>query len=105
MEQAIIYQRGKDGKLHIAARLPGHKSLIRSVSWAPSIGRWYQLIATGCKDGKIRIFKITEKLLGALTSEESSNNSNLFDNGTDVDMDGQVRPSSNNEEKGELQSS
>ncbi|EJS43783.1 seh1p [Saccharomyces arboricola H-6] len=104
LEQAIIYQRGKDGKLYIAARLPGHKSLIRSISWAPSIGRWYQLIATGCKDGMIRIFKITEKLSG-VASEDSSSNSNLFDNGIDVEMDGQSRSNSNNEEKAELQSS
>ncbi|CCK70893.1 Seh1p KNAG_0F02280 [Huiozyma naganishii CBS 8797] len=62
LDQALIYQRGKDNKLHIAARLKGHRGLIRSISWAPSIGRWYQLVATGSKDGKVRIFKITEKL-------------------------------------------
>ncbi|KAF3986124.1 hypothetical protein FT663_05017 [Candidozyma haemuli var. vulneris] len=40
--------------------LPEHNGLIRSVSWAPSMGRSYHLIATGCKDGFIRIFKATE---------------------------------------------
>ena len=62
LEQAIIYERGRDNKFHVAATLPGHNGLIRSISWAPSIGRWYQLLATGCKDGKVRIFKLTEKL-------------------------------------------
>ncbi|CCF55877.1 hypothetical protein KAFR_0A04420 [Kazachstania africana CBS 2517] len=73
LEQALIYQKGKDNKFHVAARLPGHKGLIRSISWAPSIGRWYQLIATGCKDGKIRIYKITEKLKDNQTSSSVSN--------------------------------
>ncbi|KAI5966154.1 SEH1 [Candida pseudojiufengensis] len=40
--------------------LPEHNGLIRSVSWAPSMGRSYHLIATGCKDGYVRIFKATE---------------------------------------------
>ncbi|AMD21311.1 HER032Wp [Eremothecium sinecaudum] len=62
LDQAFIYERDKHGKLYNVAKLPGHQSLIRSVSWAPSFGRWHQLIATGCKDGKVRIFKLTEKV-------------------------------------------
>lgn len=46
--------------------LPEHNGLIRSVSWAPSMGRGYHLIATGCKDGYVRIFKATESSLGEL---------------------------------------
>lgn len=72
LEQALIYQRGKDNKFHVVAKLPGHKGLIRSVSWAPSIGRWYQLIATGCKDGKVRIYKLTEKLSDRPSSSSSN---------------------------------
>ncbi|SCU99375.1 LANO_0F01640g1_1 [Lachancea nothofagi CBS 11611] len=62
LDQALIYQKDKNGKMYVAAKLEGHGGLIRCVSWAPSIGRWYQLIATGCKDGKVRIFKVTETL-------------------------------------------
>lgn len=40
--------------------LPEHNGLIRSVSWAPSMGRGFHLIATGCKDGYVRIFKAIE---------------------------------------------
>ncbi|GAV56380.1 hypothetical protein ZYGR_0BB01570 [Zygosaccharomyces rouxii] len=61
LDQALIYQREKDNQLHVVAKLEGHGGLIRSVSWAPSIGRWYQLVATGCKDGKVRIYKLTER--------------------------------------------
>lgn len=51
-------------KYQIVAKLNGHRGLIRSISWAPSIGRWYQLIATGSKDGNVRIFKLTDKSSG-----------------------------------------
>lgn len=44
--------------------LPEHNGLIRSVSWAPSMGRSYHLIATGCKDGFVRIFKGIESANG-----------------------------------------
>lgn len=71
LEQAYIYQRGSDNKFHVAAKLLGHKGLVRSISWAPSIGRWYQLIATGCKDGKVRIYKVTEKLSDTQSSSSS----------------------------------
>lgn len=47
--------------------LPEHNGLIRSVSWAPSMGRLYHLIATGCKDGYVRIFKATEGNNGELS--------------------------------------
>lgn len=49
--------------------LPEHNGLIRSVSWAPSMGRSYHLIATGCKDGFIRIFKAVEKENGEFNIE------------------------------------
>lgn len=49
--------------------LPEHNGLIRSVSWAPSMGRSYHLIATGCKDGYIRIFKAHESDSGELKIE------------------------------------
>ncbi|KAK6202688.1 WD40-repeat-containing domain protein [Scheffersomyces amazonensis] len=49
--------------------LPEHNGLIRSVSWAPSMGRNYHLIATGCKDGYVRIFKGTELPNGEIKIE------------------------------------
>ena len=64
-------------KYQVIAKLDGHRGLIRSISWAPSIGRWYQLIATGSKDGNVRIFKLTENL---------SNNSNYY-NQKDMPLD------------------
>lgn len=49
--------------------LPEHNGLIRSVSWAPLMGRSYHLIATGCKDGYIRIFKAYESDTGEFRIE------------------------------------
>lgn len=53
--------QGTSTKFIKVCNLPEHNGLIRSVSWAPSMGRSYHLIATGCKDGYIRIFKVHEK--------------------------------------------
>lgn len=49
--------------------LPEHNGLIRSISWAPSMGRSYHLIATGCKDGLIQIFKAHEQENGEFKIE------------------------------------
>ncbi len=39
--------------------LEGHGAgIVHDVSWAPNLGRTYHLVATACKDGKVRIFKI-----------------------------------------------
>lgn len=48
------------GKYKLAITLPDHNGLIRSVSWAPPMGKSYHLIATACKDGYVRIFKLEE---------------------------------------------
>lgn len=87
LDQALIYQRGKDNKLHVAGKLEGHGGLIRSVSWAPSIGRWYQVITTGCKDGKVRIYKVTERVSTSATTTASSISEDLADNNSDITTD------------------
>lgn len=66
-------------RYQIVAKLNGHHGLIRSISWAPSIGRWYQLIATGSKDGNVRIFKLTDR--------SSINNHLTNDNDSGEDME------------------
>ncbi|ODQ65708.1 WD40 repeat-like protein [Nadsonia fulvescens var. elongata DSM 6958] len=59
LDQGFIYQRNDNGKYFCVATLPEHQGLIRDVAWAASMGRTYQLIATACKDGHVRIFKVT----------------------------------------------
>lgn len=45
-------------------------SAITSVAWAPSCGRSYHLIATGGRDGRVRIWKVKPGDEGELGLEE-----------------------------------
>lgn len=68
-EHELERSKDSDSKYVKLGNLPEHNGLIRSVCWAPSMGRNYHLIATGCKDGFVRIFKATETSLGDLKIE------------------------------------
>lgn len=59
METVRIYRHSAAGKFYPAEELLGHRALVRDVAWAVSMGRNYHLIATACKDGHVRIFKLT----------------------------------------------
>lgn len=59
--QAYIYYRNGSGPFYRIATFPGHQVLIRSIAWAPSMGRGFQTIAIGYNDGKIEIYKVTKK--------------------------------------------
>lgn len=45
-------------KAPAASKAPPHSSAVVTVSWAPSCGRSYHLVATGGRDGHIRIWKL-----------------------------------------------
>ncbi|GMM31963.1 Seh1 protein [Martiniozyma asiatica (nom. inval.)] len=75
LDQAFIYSRDNNSevpnepsKLVKIGTLDGHGGLIRSVAWAPSMGREWELIATACKDGWVRIFRDGE-LVGKFSGE------------------------------------
>ncbi|OLL22158.1 Nucleoporin SEH1 [Neolecta irregularis DAH-3] len=53
-----IYKVGALEKFTPTHTIDAHAGLIRDVAWAPRMGRSYPLIATACKDGRVRIFKI-----------------------------------------------
>lgn len=59
LEDAFIYCRNEAGKYVRVAELSQHKGLIRDMQWAPNLGRSYNMIATACKDGYLRLFKVT----------------------------------------------
>lgn len=46
-------------ELYHAAELKGHKGLVRDVAWAPGSIRGYDVVATACKDGFVRVFHLT----------------------------------------------
>lgn len=41
-----------------AAEFTGHKALVRDISWAPGSVRGFDVVATVCKDGFVRIFEV-----------------------------------------------
>ncbi|CAO3641121.1 unnamed protein product [Cunninghamella echinulata] len=57
---AKIFKHDGHNRWYPGENLPGHSSQVNDVSWAPSMGRTYQLIATACKDHYVRIFKLTD---------------------------------------------
>lgn len=67
---AFIYHKAPDsGRFKKVAVLQDGGSMIRSISWAPSMGRGFQLIAAGSNDGQIGIYKVTR-------AEDNANGSN-----------------------------
>jgi len=79
MDKVQVYRVGRDTvKLRPVEELKGHRGLVRDVSWAAGMGRSYHLIATGCKDGHVRIFKLTAASghPSSLRSKYSANSSN-----------------------------
>ncbi|ODV84507.1 hypothetical protein CANARDRAFT_235673 [[Candida] arabinofermentans NRRL YB-2248] len=67
LDQAYIYANttndaGDNNTINFEMKclLGDHNGLIRSIDWAPNMGKSYHLIATGCKDGYLRIFKLIE---------------------------------------------
>ena len=68
MDTVRIYRQESNGKYKAMEELKGHKNLVRGIAWAPTMGRSYHLIATACKDGHVRIFKLTESKTHSFTS-------------------------------------
>ncbi|KAI8990086.1 WD40-repeat-containing domain protein [Pilobolus umbonatus] len=57
---ARIFKHDGHNRWYPGEFLTGHTEEVHDVSWAPSMARSYQLIATACKDHSVRIFKLTE---------------------------------------------
>ena len=57
---ARIYTCDDHNKWVVLETLLGHSDLVTDVSWAPNLGRSYELIATACRDGHVRLFKLKE---------------------------------------------
>lgn len=55
---ARILRPNENNKFMSIAELPGHTDQVLAVSWAPSLGRSFHLIATGCRDGHVRIYRV-----------------------------------------------
>lgn len=62
LDDAFVLKPGKEAEgktsYEIACELPGHQGLVRDVAWAPTFGLAPAIIATACKDGRVRIFSV-----------------------------------------------
>ncbi|KAI1932250.1 hypothetical protein LOZ58_003343 [Ophidiomyces ophidiicola] len=58
MDTVKIYRMGADRQFYHAIELTGHTSMVRDISWARGSVRGYDLIASGSKDGTIKIFEV-----------------------------------------------
>ena len=51
-------------EFYLAAELKGHRGLVRDVAWAPGSIRGFDIVATACKDGFVRVFQVTTPAKG-----------------------------------------
>jgi nucleoporin SEH1 len=58
LEHEVSLGAGRSWEFYMAADLPGHRGLVRDVSWAPGSIRGYDIVATVCKDGLVRVFEV-----------------------------------------------
>ncbi|KAI1244113.1 hypothetical protein MGN70_013982 [Eutypa lata] len=45
-------------EFYLAIEITGHKGLVRDVAWAPGNYRGYDMVATACQDGYVRVFRL-----------------------------------------------
>lgn len=58
MDTVKIYRTDANRRFYHAIELNGHGGLVRDISWANGSVRGYDLIASGGKDGMVRIFEV-----------------------------------------------
>lgn len=64
MDTVKIYRTDSSRRFYHAIELTGHGGLVRDISWANGSVRGYDLIASGCKDGFVRIFEVYTSMSG-----------------------------------------
>jgi nucleoporin SEH1 len=50
--------QGTQKEFYLAVDIPGHRGLVRDVAWAPGNIRGYDIIATACQHGYVRVFRL-----------------------------------------------
>ncbi|KAK2796816.1 hypothetical protein FQN50_009417 [Emmonsiellopsis sp. PD_5] len=65
MDTVKIYRTDANRRFYHAIELGGHSSLVRDVSWANGSVRGFDLIASGSKDGIVKVFEVHTTLVNA----------------------------------------
>ncbi|KAJ5081758.1 hypothetical protein NUU61_010022, partial [Penicillium alfredii] len=58
MDSVKVYRTDANRRFYHAVELNGHGGLVRDISWANGSVRGYDLVASGSKDGMVRIFEV-----------------------------------------------
>jgi nucleoporin SEH1 len=61
---AVTLGSSTSKELYLAAELRGHRGLVRDIAWAPGNVRGFDVVATACKDGFVRVFQISTPASG-----------------------------------------
>lgn len=73
MDSVKIYRTDASRRFYHAIELTGHGGLVRDISWANGSVRGYDLIASGCKDGFIRVFEVYTTASGSGSQTSNGN--------------------------------
>nr|POE87905.1 nucleoporin seh1 [Quercus suber] len=77
-DRVRVFRTDKDRKFYGAAVLDGFKGLVRDVAWANGSMRGFDMLATACKDGFVRIHELHTPGGNSLsTSSTTSSHSNI----------------------------
>lgn len=64
IEHTVSLGASSAKEFYLAAELRGHKGLVRDVAWAPGNIRGFDVVATACKDGFVRVFQVSTPAKG-----------------------------------------
>jgi nucleoporin SEH1 len=68
VSHAVTLGASTTKEFYLATELRGHKGLVRDVAWAPGNIRGFDIVATACKDGFLRVFEVTTPARGGKES-------------------------------------
>jgi nucleoporin SEH1 len=72
MDTVKVYRTDASRRFYHAIELSGHGGLVRDISWANGSVRGFDVIASGCKDGFVRIFEVDTSLSGNGPNQQGS---------------------------------
>lgn len=75
MDTVKVYRTDANRRFYHAIELSGHGGLVRDISWANGSVRGYDLIASGCKDGFVRVFEVYTSVASNRSQNANSRNS------------------------------
>ncbi|EFQ99932.1 nucleoporin seh1 [Nannizzia gypsea CBS 118893] len=71
MNTVKVYRMAADRKFYHAIELTGHSGLVRDIAWANGSVRGFDIIASGSKDGTIKIFEIYTSVTNGSNSTQN----------------------------------